>query len=103
MIGRYVPGETGWIFVSTHKFESGEEFDGTVTGYFLKVGDVIGNKVDLTFLPWQAITGVYKADIATAGLDESMYIVYVQAIIDGKTVHTVRYFEVRNVYGRYAP
>ncbi len=102
-IGRYVPGEIAWVFVNTHKFESGEEFAATVTGYSLKVGAVIGTKVDLTFSQWQSITGVYKADIDTTAYAEGMYIVYVQAVIDGKTVHTTYYYEVRNVYGRYAP
>lgn len=103
MIGRYVAGETAYIMIDTHKFETGVEFVASVSGYYIKVGAGLGTKVALTFAVWDGLTGVYKAEIDTTGFAEGMYFAQVTADIDSKIVHTTKFFEIRNVYARYAP
>jgi len=102
-IGRYVEGDKVWITVCTHKFETGVELEATVTGYYLKVGAAFGTKVNLNFNLMNAEEGIYYAEIDTTGFDDSAYIAIVEAIIDTVPANIIRFFEVREVYGRYAP
>ena len=48
-------------------------------------------------------TGIYYAEIDTTGFDDSAYIAVVEATVDLVPANIIRFFEVREVYGRYAP
>ena len=48
-LGTYVENEKIYITVPTHKFETGEEFNGVLTGYYTRIGEVFGDKVAITF------------------------------------------------------
>lgn len=102
-IGRYVAGDTVWITVCTHKFETGVEFASAVTGYYLLVGAGFGTAVALNFNIMNTETGIYYAIIDTTGFDEGSYMAVVEALVDNVPANIIQFFEVRQVYGRYAP
>lgn len=102
-IGRYVAGDKVWITVCAHKFETGAELEAEVTGYYLLVGAAFETAVELEFNQMNAETGIYYAEIDTTELDEGAYIAIVEAVIDLVPANIIRFFEVREVYGRYAP
>jgi len=102
-LGRYVEGDKVWIVACCHRFETGVELEAEVTGYYLKVGEAFENKVALTFNLMNEETGIYYAEIDTTGFDDSAYMAVVEAVIDTVAANIVYMFEVREVYGRYAP
>lgn len=102
-IGRYEVGEKVWITATCHKFETGQEYNATVTGYYLKVGAGFGTAVALTFNVFNSETGVYYAEIDTTGFDEGNYIALIEADVDGKICNQIQIFGVREQYGIYAP
>ena len=102
-IGRYVAGDKVWIVACCHKFETGVELAASVTGYYLKVGAAFGSAVVLTFNLMNEETGVYYAEIDTTGFDDAAYMAVVEALIDNVPANQVQFFEVREIYGRYAP
>ena len=102
-LGRYTKGDKVWIPACTHKFETGEEYNATVTGYYLKVGAGFGTAVSLTFNVFNSETGVYYAEIDTTGFDEAVYIALVEAIVDTRSANQLVYFSVYEQYGIYAP
>ncbi len=102
-LGRYVAGDKVWITVCTHKFETGVEFASAVTGYYLKVGAGFGTAVALNFNIMNTETGIYYAEIDTTGFDDAPYIAVIEALVDNVPANLIQFFEVRTVYGRYAP
>jgi len=102
-LGRYVQGDKVWITVCLHKFETGVELAGAVTGWYLKVGSAFNTKTALTFNLMDSETGVYYAEIDTTGFDDSAYFALVEATVDTVPANASFIFEVREVYGRYAP
>ena len=102
-LGRYVAGDKVWVLVCSHKFETGEEMNATFTGWYLKVGDSPASKVAITFNQLDSETGVYYAEIDTAGFDDAVYMVLCEALVDTVNANATYIFEVREVYGRYAP
>ena len=101
-LGRYVVGEKVWVTVCCHKFETGEEYASTVTGWYIKVGDGFGSKVALTFNLMDSETGIYYAEIDTTGFDEAMYMAVIEAQVDTVNANAIHFFEVREMYSRYA-
>lgn len=102
-LGRYVAGDKVWIVVCTHKFETGVELAAAVTGYYLKVGAAFGTAVALTFNVMNEETGIYYAEIDTTGFDDASYMAVVEALVDNVPANLIHFFEVREIYGRYAP
>ena len=102
-IGRYVAGDTVWIVACCHKFETGTELAAAVTGYYLPVGGAFVDKVALTFNLMNAETGIYYAVIDTTGFDDAAYMAVIEALVDNVPANQVQFFEVREIYGRYAP
>lgn len=102
-LGRYVAGDKVWITVCCHKFETGEELASSVTGYYLKVGAAFGTAVALTFNIMNAETGIYYAEIDTTAFDDAAYIAVIEALVDNVPANLIQFFEVREIYGRYAP
>lgn len=102
-IGRYVASDTVWITACCHKFETGEELASAVTGYYLKVGAAFGTAVALTFNLMNAETGIYYAIIDTTAFDDAAYMAVIEAVVDSVPANLIQFFEVRTVYGRYAP
>ena len=102
-LGNYKIGEKVWIPATTHKFETGQEFSATVTGYYLLVGAAFGSAVALTFNIFNTETGVYYAEIDTTGFTEGNYIVLVEATIDGVVANQMFYFGVRGLVSVYLP
>ncbi|MEE8341918.1 MAG: hypothetical protein V3R52_07460 [Candidatus Neomarinimicrobiota bacterium] len=102
-LGRYVAGDKVWITACCHKFETGEEFTSAVTGYYLLVGAAFGTAVTLTFALMNSETGIYYEEIDTTGFSDGTYMAVIEATIDGVSANVIQFFEVRTVYGRYAP
>lgn len=102
-LGRYVAGDTVWITVCCHKFETGVELAAAVTGYYLKVGAAFGTAVVLNFNLMNAETGIYYAEIDTTAFDDASYMAVIEAEVDGVLANLIQFFEVREIYGRYAP
>lgn len=102
-LGRYVAGDKVWIVVCSHKFETGVELAAAVTGYYLKVGAAFGTATALVFNLMNAETGIYYAEIDTTGFDDSSYMAVIEALVDNVAANLIQFFEVRTVYGRYAP
>ncbi len=102
-LGRYVAGDKVWIVACCHKFETGVEFASAVTGYYLKVGAAFGTAVALNFNLMNTETGIYYAEIDTTGFDDSSYMAVIEALIDNVPANMIQFFEVREIYGRYAP
>lgn len=102
-LGRYVAGDKVWITVCCHKFETGQELASAVTGYYLKVGAAFGTAVALNFNLMNAETGIYYAEIDTTAFDDAPYMAVIEAVVDGVAANLIQFFEVRTVYGRYAP
>lgn len=100
-LGSYVPGEKVWVVVCCHKFETGQEYASTVTGYYLKVGAAFGSAVSLTFNIMNSETGIYYAEIDTTGFDESNYIAVCEANVNGVLANAVHFFNVRKKYALY--
>ncbi|GAG94989.1 unnamed protein product [marine sediment metagenome] len=102
-LGRYVAGDKVWITACCHKFETGQELESAVTGYYLKVGAAFGTAVALNFNLMNAETGIYFAEIDTTAFDDAPYMAVLEAVVDGVAANLIQFFEVRTVYGRYAP
>lgn len=102
-LGNYRVTEKVWIPATTHKFETGEEFAATVTGYYLLVGAAFGTAVALTFNIFNSETGVYYAEIDTTSLAEGNYIALIEATVDTRVANQIVFFGVRSQYGIYAP
>ena len=102
-LGRYVATDKVWIVVCCHKFETGEELASSVTGYYLAVGAAFGGAVALSFNLMNAETGIYYAEIDTTGFDDGTYMAVIEALVDNVPANIVQFFEVREIYGRYAP
>lgn len=102
-LGRYVATDKVWIVVCTHKFETGVELAASVTGYYLKVGAAFGTAVALNFNIMNAETGIYYAEIDTTGFDDAAYMAVIEALVDNVPANLIQFFEVREIYGRYAP
>jgi hypothetical protein len=102
-LGTYRKGEKVWIPATTHKFETGEEYSATVTGYYLLVGAGFGTAVTLTFNIFNTETGCYYAEIDTTGFTEGNYIALVEATVDTRIANQMHFFGVRSQYGIYGP
>ena len=100
-LGSYVPGEKVWVVVCCHKFETGQEFASTVTGYYLKVGALFTSKVSLTFNLMDSETGIYYAEIDTIAFTEGVYMAVCEATVDTVLANTVFFFGVRKRYALY--
>lgn len=102
-LGRYIATDTVWIVACCHKFETGVEFESAVTGYYLKVGAGFETKVALEFNLMDGETGIYYAVIDTTGFDDATYMAVIEALVDNVPANMIQFFEVREIYGRYAP
>ena len=102
-IGRYVAGDKVWIVACCHKFETGVELASAVTGYYVEVGAAFPTAVALVFNLMNAETGIYYAEIDTTGFDDAAYMAVIEAVVDSVPANQVQFFEVREIYGRYAP
>jgi len=102
-LGRYVAGDKVWITACCHKFETGVELAAAVTGYYLLVGAAFGTAVALNFNLMNAETGIYYAEIDTTAFDDGTYMAVIEALVDNVPANLIQFFEVREIYGRYAP
>lgn len=94
-LGRYEQGETVKIIVCAHKFETGEELAGVLTGYYIKDGSAPASKVDLSFSVFNSETGAYEDEVDTSSLSEGVYHVFVEGTIDTVNTNICLKFEVR--------
>ena len=102
-LGRFVEGDKVWVPICIHKFETGESLAGTVEGYYILIGDSLENTEEIEFSQFNEETGIYYAEIDTTDFDEGAYLVIVKATVDTVECAGAFTFEVREVYGRYAP
>jgi len=100
-LGIYQKGRKVNISAVTHKFETGNKIDSSVTGWILKVGDDPVNKQSITFNKFNDETGLYVSEIETDNLTYTNYMVVINAVIDTKEVVNTKYFEVIKGYAKY--
>ncbi len=94
-LGKYLKGESVKIIVCSHKFETGEELAGSVTGYYILDGQAPATKVNLSFSIFNSETGAYEDEIDTTDLIEGVYHVFVEGTIDTVNSNICLKFEVR--------
>lgn len=101
--GKVKRGEVITIAVPTHKFTTGEKFDGTVTGYYLKMGADFGTKINITLALIPGETGLYYKDLDTTSHEEGTYFVVIKAVINTINAQMTGNFEIEkasSLYGR---
>jgi hypothetical protein len=101
-LGTFIAGQTVWVTVCCHRpatgeewvTASGEEYAGTVTGYYQRMTGAPGAGTALSFSQFNSETGVYYAPIDTTGFTKGSYAVLVEATVDGVAINVMHTFTV---------
>lgn len=94
-LGEFRKDEKVFVSVATHKFETGEQFNGTVEGYYVRKAEILGDRVPITFQIMEDEIGIYYSEIDVSALQGGKYLVVMKATIDTVIAQTVDYFSIK--------
>lgn len=94
-LGEFRKGQKVFVTVATHKFETGDEFNGTIEGYYVSKADILGDRVGISFTIMEDEIGLYYSEISTDLLVGGIYLVVIKATIDTVIAKTLDYFSIR--------
>ncbi len=100
-LGTYNENEKIYVAVATHKFETGEQLDGVLEGYYIRTGETWGEKVPITFSLIPGETGLYFAEIDTTVVAGGVYLIIIKALVDTVNANAIDYFVIRDKAAQY--